>query len=156
MFHWIHRMMMIGSSNGHKPIGEFTDSDLMRNNWRSAQAMADKFWNAFVLEYLPTIMKRSKWHKQVAPLKVDDVVLIVDENFKRNTWPKGLVVEVNKDKMGIVRSAKVRTDLGTFLTRPVSKLAVLDVRDLVQQVELEVKLRDTGSVNGEENVGNRR
>ncbi len=61
-------------------------------------------------------------------MKIDDVVLIVDENFKRNTWPKGIVVEVFMDKSGMVRSGRVRTGLGTFLTRPVSKLVVLDVR----------------------------
>lgn len=147
---------ILGSSNGSKLPYEFMDSDLLKNSWRTAQAMADKFWNAFVLEYLPTIMKRPKWFKEVEPVQVNDVVLIADENFKRNTWPKGLIAEVYKDKSGIIRSAKVRTDLGTFLTRPVSKLAVLDVRkDLVHQVELEVKLRDSDSVNGKEDVGNR-
>lgn len=96
------------------------------------------------------------WFKKIEPVRVDDVVLIVDENFKRNTFPTGLIVEVYKDKSGQIRSAKVKTELGTFLTKPVSKLAVLDVRsDLVQQMELEVKLRDTSSVNGEENVVNR-
>lgn len=62
------------------------------------------------------------------------------------------MVDVFKDKNGFVRSAKIRTDMGTFLTRPVSKLAVLDVRNgLVQQID--VKLNQ-GSVNGEEDVGN--
>ncbi|XP_037051788.1 uncharacterized protein LOC119085478 [Bradysia coprophila] len=145
---------LIGSSNGYKPPHDFNDSDLLRNSWRTAQAMADKFWYVFVMEYLPTITQRSKWLKKVKPLQVDDVVLIVDAAFKRNTWPKGLVVETHKDKNGIVRSAKIRTDLGTFLTRPVSQLVVLDVRkESVQQIELDVKLRSTGSVNGVEDVG---
>lgn len=81
-------------------------------------------------------MKRSKWFKSVEPIKLFDVVLIVDENFKRNTWPKGLVVEVFKDKKGQVRSARVRTALGTYLTRPVSKLIVLDVRNNLVQVNV--------------------
>lgn len=121
---------LVGSSSGHKPAGDFGDSDLLRNNWRTAQVMADKFWNAFVLEYLPTIMKRSKWTKKENPIRVDDVVLIVDDCFKRNTWPKGIVVEVFQDRAEHVRSVRVRTSLGTFLTRPVTKLVRLDVRDL--------------------------
>lgn len=145
---------LIGSSSGRKPAGDFGDVDLMRNNWRTAQAMADKFWDAFVVEYLPTIMKRTKWTKKVEPLRVDDVVLIVDDNFKRNTWPKGIIVEVFKDKSQHVRSARVRTSLGTFLTRPVSKLVVLEVRRDLDNQEF-VKLRSTGSVNGVENVTNR-
>lgn len=116
--------------------------------------MADKFWNTFVLEYLPTLVRRTKWFKHTKPLQLDDVVLIVDENFKRNTWPKGIVVNVFKDKRGHVRSAEIRTVLGTFLRRPVSKLAVLDVRDGSAQREgVQVKLSDSDSVNGKENVG---
>lgn len=146
--HFIH-----GTSNGHKPPGEFTSSDLLRNTWRTAQAMADKFWTQFVLEYVPTIMARSKWFKKIKPLQVDDVVIIMDENFKRNTWPKGIVVEVYKDKVGQVRSARVRTSLGTFLDRPVSKLAILDVRQDDIQPNDDVKLNQ-GSINGMESVEN--
>lgn len=99
------------------------------------------------------IMARSKWFKTVKPLQVDDVAVIMDENFKRNIWPKGIVVEVFKDKIGQVRSARVRTSLGTFLTRPVSKLAVLDIRkDLVQRVDCQVKLSLPDSVNGMDDV----
>lgn len=120
--------LLFGSSNGMKPPGDFTNADALKNTWKTAQVMADKFWRAFVLQYLPTLVKRPKWFQKVKPLRIGDIVLIVDENFKRNTWPKGMVVEVFKDKAGTVRSGKVRTDLGTFLIRPVSKLVQLDVR----------------------------
>lgn len=62
--------------------------------------------------------------KQVKPLQIADVVLITDENFKRNTRPKGLVVDVFKDKNGFVRSAKIRTDMGNYFTRPVQQIDV--------------------------------
>ena len=143
---------LIGSSSGRKPAGDFGDSDLLRNNWRTAQAMADKFWNKFVLEYIPTIMKRSKWTKPVESIQLNDVVLVVDESLKRNVWPKGLVVELHPDKNGQVRSVKIRTSLGTFLDRPVAKLVVLDVQhNLVNEP---VKLRSTSSVNGGKSVEN--
>lgn len=38
---------LIGSSNGRKPVGEFSDTDLLKNTWRTAQAMVDKFWKKF-------------------------------------------------------------------------------------------------------------
>lgn len=126
---------LLGSSSGHKPPGNFVDADLVRNNWRTIQAMADKFWHKFVDEYLPTLMKRTKWFRKVEPLKVDDVVLLVDSSFKRNTWPKGVVIETfMDDKTGQVRSARARTATGNIFRRPVSHLAVLDVRspDLVK------------------------
>lgn len=135
---------LLGSSNGIKSPGSFTDSDLLRNNWRTIQAMSDKFWHKFVDEYLPTLTRRTKWFRKVEPLKVGDIVLLVDSSFQRNTWPKGIVVETVMDKSGQVRSARVRTATGTIYQRPVSHLAVLDVVEPAQ-----VKLE---SVNGEENV----
>lgn len=42
-----------------------------------------------------------------------------------------------KDKSGIIGSGRIRTDLGTFLTRPVSKLIILDV-----QSKKELKMDD--------------
>ncbi len=144
---------LIGSSSGRKPAGDFGDSDLLRNNWRAAQAIADKFWHKFVLEYMPTIMKRSKWTKPVESIQLNDVVLVVGESLKRNVWPKGLVVELHPDKKGQVHSVKIRTSLETFLDRPVAKLVVLDVRrDMVNEP---VQLRSTSSFNGGKNVENR-
>ncbi|XP_037025620.1 uncharacterized protein LOC119066997 [Bradysia coprophila] len=98
--------LLFGSSNGMKPPGDFTNADALKNSWKTAQVMADKFWRAFVLQYLPTLVKRPKWFQKVRPLQIDDIVLIVDENFKRNTWPKGIIVEVFRDKAGTVRSGK--------------------------------------------------
>ncbi|XP_037030375.1 uncharacterized protein LOC119070165 [Bradysia coprophila] len=118
---------IFGSSNGTKPPGEFIDADLLRQNWRTIQAMSEKFWQKFVVEYLPTLMRRTKWFRKVEPLKVHDVVLLVDSSFKRNTWPKGIVVETFMDKSGQVRKARVRTATGTIFERPVSHLARLDV-----------------------------
>lgn len=79
-----------GSSNAMKPLGDFTDADALKNSWKTAQVMADKFWRTFVSEYLPTLVKRPKWFKKVTPLKVNDIVLVADENFKRKTCPKEL------------------------------------------------------------------
>lgn len=118
---------LLRSSSGSKPPGQFLDADLLRNNWRAVQMMTDKFWHKFVDEYLPTLTRRSKWFSKVEPLKVGDVVLLVDANFQRNTWPKGIVIETFMDKTGQVRSARVRTATGTIFARPVSHLALLDV-----------------------------
>ncbi len=68
-----------------------------------------------------------------------DVVLIIDDNSPRGTWPIGRVVELIKAKDGVVRSAVVKTTLGEQrrdgttnyreYTRPVMKLCVLLTKD---------------------------
>lgn len=78
------------------------------------------------MEYLPTITRRTKWFKSARNISVGDIVLIVDENLPRNTWPMGRVQSVIAGKDHIVRRATVKTQHGT-LDRPAVKLAVLDV-----------------------------
>src|SRR5262249_7170265 len=78
---------ILGSSNGLKPPIE-ADSDVMilRKKWKKSQYLADLFWKRWVKEYLPIISRRSKWFVKADPLKVGDVVIIVDDKSPRNTW----------------------------------------------------------------------
>uniref|UniRef100_A0A182HZZ0 DUF5641 domain-containing protein n=1 Tax=Anopheles arabiensis TaxID=7173 RepID=A0A182HZZ0_ANOAR len=81
----------------------------------------------WVADYLPTLTRRSKWFQPVRPIKEGDIVLIVDANLPRNSWPKGRVLAVKISGDGQVRRATVQTANG-ILERPAVKLAVLDVR----------------------------
>ena len=118
---------LIGSSNGNKPLGEFSESSGLRKHWRKIQFFADVFWKRWIQEYLPTLTKRTKWFQKQKNLVVNDVVIVVDPNLPRNNWPLGIITEVNKGKDGKVRSAVVKTKDGSY-TRPTAKLAILDVR----------------------------
>lgn len=85
-----------------------------------------KNWKRWVLEYLPELTRRTKWHQTVKPLAIGDVVIICDETESRGEWKRGVVLEVFTAADGQVRSALVKTSVGK-LRRPASKLAVLDV-----------------------------
>ncbi|XP_075158172.1 uncharacterized protein LOC142231449 [Haematobia irritans] len=119
---------LLGSSDGCKPLGKFShDDSLLRKNWRKMQYFADMFWKKWVNEYLPTITRRTKWFEKCKPLEINDVVIVVDANLPRNSWPKGIVQTVYKSKDGNIRSAEVVTE-GGIIHRPVAKLAKLDVK----------------------------
>lgn len=59
--------------------------------------------------------------------------------MSRNEWRRGIVTAVYPDRNKVVRTAEVTTNHGKF-KRPVSKLAVLDVKSecLKQRTSLEV------------------
>jgi hypothetical protein len=107
--------------------GEFDDDSVCKKQWRVAQNMADQFWRRWTLEYLPEITRRSKWFDSGREICVDDLVLIVDSNAPRNQWRRGRVIETVVGKDNHIRSAKLKTSTG-ILMRPVSKLAVLEVK----------------------------
>ena len=119
--------LLIGHGLPSLPPGEFTDTDqLTRKMWRYSQSLADNFWRRWVREYLPTLTKRTKWYRRAEPVKIGDIVVIIDETLERNHWPKGRVVEVFPGKDGQVRVVNVQTQNGIY-KRPVAKVTVLDL-----------------------------
>ena len=63
-----------------------------------------------VARILPSLQQRQKWIKPQRNLAVNDIVLLLDENTPRSSWPLGRVIEVySNHRDGVLRSAKVKT-----------------------------------------------
>lgn len=103
----------------------------LKNDWRTAQAIADRMWRRWLNEYLPILVKRTKWFDESEPLKVGDVALVVDPANPRNTWPKGKIISVVKAEDGRVRRVVIETPHGTC-KRPTLKVAVLPVESMIR------------------------
>ena len=71
-----------------------------------ANYLANVFWTRFRSEYLTLLQK---WHFSCRNLRVEDVVLVVDENLPRNQWALGRVIEIFPDSHGLTRKVKLRT-----------------------------------------------
>lgn len=116
--------LLIGSPGGLKPM--CNDTGHIRQQWQQVQSYTNHFWKRWVKEYAPILSRRSKWFVKQRPLAVGDVVIIVDENLPRNSWPKGIVMSTIQAKDGQVRRVVVKTATGMY-ERAAAKLAVLDV-----------------------------
>ncbi|XP_075247469.1 uncharacterized protein LOC142340663 [Convolutriloba macropyga] len=69
--------------------------------WRNLQQMMNYFWKRLVKEYLPTLLKRSKWNENnQSPLKVNDKVWILKDMTPRGIWLLGRVLEVYPGRDG--------------------------------------------------------
>lgn len=110
------------------PPGIFDSKDLYRQQWRQVQHLANTFWNRWRREYLPTLQSRSKWQNLRPNLKKGDLVLLKDNQARRNEWPMALVTRTFPDQDGKVRKVELKvTKSGsakTFL-RPVSETVFL-------------------------------
>lgn len=116
---------LIGASSNQRLPSELDDSDLSRRvNWRVALRLADHFWSRWVREVLPTMQPRHQSRTQKEELLIDDVVLIVDGNLPRGSWPRGRVVHLYPGKDGVTRVVDVAT-AGGVLRRPSKKLVKL-------------------------------
>ena len=117
---------LTGRANINLPIDVVTDRDLnSRKRWRHAQVMTNHFWKRWLREYLPSLTERRKWRRNVPNLVIGDLVLVVDENSPRGSWPLRRVTRVLPGDDGRVRAAEVRTKSGTYV-RPVVKLCLLE------------------------------
>ena len=71
------------------------------------------------------LQRVSKWHERRENLKVNDVVLVVDEQTPRGLWPLGIVIGVRTSKDGLVRAVRIKTK-STELLRPITKVVLIE------------------------------
>lgn len=119
---------LLGSSNGFKTFSTIpNDREHLLESWKLSNKFMSTLYMKFIKQYLPTIRRRTKdFNPMAKEIEVGDVVVILDDNFTRSMWKKGIVLDVYKSRDGHVRKATVQTQSGVF-ERAAAKLAVLDV-----------------------------
>ena len=109
-------------SPAYKPLKR----DAIRRCWRTVQLMAEEFWKRWVIFYLPTLQKRSKWLTIERNVKEGDLVLLIDSNPLRNQWSRGRIIKTFPDKDGLVRRVEVRTPERKTFIRDIRHICLLE------------------------------
>ena len=118
--------VLLGQHRNWVSIPDISEADInSRRQWKRVQALRAMFWTRWVREYLPGLNQRSCWKKKTPPFNVGELVLVRDDDIKRNKWPLGRIVDVKPGEDGIVRVAEVRMKDGSYV-RPVAKLLKLE------------------------------
>ena len=102
-----------------------TEANHVRRRWQIIQQIANKFYKRFLSEYLPQLQVRSKWTTAKENLKINDLVLVMDEDTPRGQWPMGVVSAIERSSDGCVRAATVRCK-DKEKRRPIHKLVLLE------------------------------
>ncbi|XP_055585502.1 uncharacterized protein LOC129738342 [Uranotaenia lowii] len=108
-----------------QPKTETELADALRNIFQRSQFLADRAWQRWLKEYLPSINRRTKWFQEQRNIKKDDLVFVVTGR-DRNQWVRGIVDEIFEGRDGKVRQALIRTAKGVN-RRSVINLAVLEL-----------------------------
>ncbi|KAM9463019.1 uncharacterized protein Hap1MRO34_016877 [Clarias gariepinus] len=114
------------------PPGDFCGKDLLRNQWRQVQALADEFWSRWRNEYLNTLQSRRKWRGTCRNLQAGDIVLLKQNQAPRNEWTMAIITTTFPSSDGKVRKVEVRTS-----SQGVSKTYLRPISDVVLLLESE-------------------
>ncbi|XP_076740274.1 uncharacterized protein LOC143418645 [Maylandia zebra] len=108
------------------PPGDFVKEDLyLRKRWRRVQYLANEFWHRWKKEYLLSLQQRQKWHKTNRNAKINDIVIVQDDQASRNDWKLAKVVAIHPSEDGCIRkvqllmSDSLLDDHGKRLSKPV-------------------------------------
>ena len=97
--------------------------------------MRQQFWNRWSREYLNQLQNVSKWKHIGRQPKVQDLVLIADENTTPLQWPIARILELYQGNDEIARVAKIKTKNATLI-KPVTKLRPFPSEISRDQVEV--------------------
>ncbi|KAG5895299.1 hypothetical protein JTB14_029132 [Gonioctena quinquepunctata] len=79
----ISNHFLIAPSHTASPLAETVEKDLnLMSSWRTVQILADIFWSRMMKEYLPILIKSSKWFQEEREkgIHVGHVVILVDSD----------------------------------------------------------------------------
>ena len=121
--------ILLGKYRNWASIAGTNEADITsRKKYKQVQACGAIFWTRWTNEYLPTLMKRTKWKGHQPTFQVGELVLLQDDDLKRRKWPLARITKIMPGEDGVVRTVELRARNGVY-TRPVTKLYKLEDND---------------------------
>ena len=108
--HLLFGRTLFSTSDLNTPI-QFTPQNITAQS-KKVNRIINHFWDRWHKEYIVNLRETHKQNLQnrhQQHIRLNDIVLIHDENLPRLTWRNGIVVVLLKGPDGKIRGAEVRT-----------------------------------------------
>lgn len=103
------------------------------SRWQRVQQMTQHFWKRWQSEYLNQLQVRTKWVDRKQSPKINDLVLIREENLPPSQWQMGTIVELHPGDDNLTRVVSIKT--GNSITkRPVTKVCAFPKDESVSTI----------------------
>ncbi|CAI6375580.1 unnamed protein product [Macrosiphum euphorbiae] len=115
------------------PMLRYPEPDLSQEQgnglrrWRFVQFLMQDFWKTWHEEYLPQLQTRGKWTSGAEPFKVNDIVIVKEENTPPMKWRLARIVQVHPGTDGRTRVVTIHMANGLETRRPVANLCRLPI-----------------------------
>ena len=111
-----------------------------RKQLRIAQNLSQHFEKRWVQERIPNLNLRGKRTQLAGPLKMNDIIILSDENQPRDAWNESRIIAVKTAADKQIRTGTVKTTQGTN-HQPANRIVKPDVsRDVQNEVPNEGEL----------------
>ena len=126
-------MLLLGRSSIRVPSGPFKSQTNQRHRFEFVQSIVDCYWKRMTRDYFPALIVEPKWHVARRNIRVNDVVMLQDNNAIRGSWKLAVVSKVVEDRDDMVRQCEVKyksdpqnsASKWDVLKRPVQRLVVV-------------------------------
>ena len=102
-------------------------AETLRASWKRSRSVIDQFWHVWQKSYLAELQKKSRWHNSSNGPKVDQIVLMKDDNAPRERWRLARVVEIMNSDPTHVRRVRLKDASGTMFDRHVTGIVPLEL-----------------------------
>lgn len=116
--------ILLGRATTNVPPGPFQEKENYRNRFLFVQNIIDSFWKRWSNDILPNLFISKRWTTEKENIKIDDIVVMSDNNAVRGKWTLGRVIDVFPGKDSLIRNVLIKTASGNF-RRPIQKIAII-------------------------------
>ena len=113
-----------------RPLSSMPEPDLTLikesrlDKWQRVQAIYQSFWKRWYKEYLSTLHQRKKWNGAPRIFKLNQIVIVKDENTPALRWKLGRITKLHPGPDGLVRVVSLKLQHGNA-DRAITRICVL-------------------------------
>ena len=82
---------LLWRSHANMPTLQTQQPSTLSRQWKFAQQLATHIWKRLMKEFIPTLLPRQRWTKKTPPIKIGEIVWILQDMTPRVLWPIGRI-----------------------------------------------------------------
>ena len=82
---------LLGRAHASMPPLQTQQPSTLSRQWKFAQQLATHIWKRLMKEFIPTLLPRQRWTKKTPPIKIGEIVWILQDMTPRGLWPIGRI-----------------------------------------------------------------
>lgn len=98
----------------------------LKQRYLNMQRMYQQFWSHWSSNWLSHLQSRPKWQKPTENLKLNDLIIVKEDNQPPNQWLLGRIIELHPGDDELVRVVTIKTKNGVY-KRSVAKICRLPI-----------------------------